>query len=160
MHTDHTLRRRDARRDLGNRERRRIRGEDRVGPHDSLQCGEELELRAEVLDDRFDDKIAVGEVGEIRGEREPLERSLALGRGHPLLIDLPLKEVRDPVARGETDVLRHLAADGLVAGFDRQLRDPSAHGAEANDADSTDLRDGHDPRDPIPRGGDRRRRFV
>ena len=43
---------------------------------------------------------------------------------------------------------RHFATDGLEAGFDRQLRDAGAHGAEAHDADSTDLRDGHDRRDP------------
>ena len=77
----------------------------------------------------------------------------SLGRGHSLLVDLPLQEVRDPVSRSGAELVRHLTANGLVAGFDRQLRDPGAHGAKAHDADSTDLRHGHDRRDPSGASG-------
>ena len=103
---------------------------------------------AEILDDRLDDEIAVGEVGEIGRQRERRERRLALVRGHLLLVDLALEEVRDPLARRRAELVRHLAADRLVAGLDRQLRDPGAHRAEADDADAPDLRSGHDRRDP------------
>ena len=98
-------------------------------------------------------EIAVGEVGEVGGQRQPLQSLLSFGRGHSLLVDLPLQEVRDPVARGGAELVRHLTAYGLVAGFDRQLRDPGAHGTEAHDADSTDLRHGHDRRDPTGASG-------
>ena len=76
-------------------------------------------------------------------ESEP-KRCLALGSRHPLLVDLPLEEVCDPLVRGVAELVRHLAADRLVACFDRQLRDSGAHGAESHDTDATDLRDGHE----------------
>ena len=62
VHAHDAFWRRRRRRDLRDGERRRVRREDRVGANDSLELSEELELRAEVLDDRLDDQIAVGEV--------------------------------------------------------------------------------------------------
>ena len=134
--------------DLGHRQRRRVRRENRVGPDDPLEVTKELELGAEVFHDRLDHEIAVGEVGEVGRQRKRPERVFALDRPHLLLVDLALEKVRDAVSRLLCELDRHFATDGLEAGFDRQLRDTGAHGAEAHDADSTDLRDGHDRRDP------------
>ena len=36
------------------------------GPRDPVELGEQLALRLELLDDRLDDEIAVGEVGRHR----------------------------------------------------------------------------------------------
>ncbi len=75
-----------------------------------------------------------------------VQRRLTLHRGHLLLVDLALQEVRDPIARLRSELVRDLTADGLVARFDRQLRDPGAHRAESDDADAPDLPSGHDGR--------------
>ncbi len=107
-----------------------------------------LELRVELLDDRLDHEIAVREVGELRRQRKQSQRRFTLARSHPLLVHLALEEVRDPLLRLRAERIRDLATDGLVARFDCQLRDPGAHGTEPHHADSTDLRDGHDGRDP------------
>ena len=66
------------------------------------------------------------------------ERRLALVGGHPLLVDLALEEVRDPPARGLAELVRDLAADGVVSGLDSELGDARAHGAEPDDADRAD----------------------
>ena len=134
--------RRDGGGDLRHRQRRRVRREDRVRADDPLELGEELELRVELLDDRLDHEVAVREVGELGRQRRATpsadSRSSAV---IVLLVDLALEEVRDPLARLRAELVRDLAADGLVAGLDGQLRDPGAHGAETDDADSTDLRE-------------------
>ena len=140
---DDALGRRDGRGDLRHRERGRVRRENRVRPHDPLELTEELQLRAEILHDRLDDEVAVGEVRELRREREQIERRRALCRAHALLVHLALEEVRDPLVRVRPELARDLAPDSLVAGLDRQLRDPGAHRPEAHDADSSDLRMGH-----------------
>ena len=101
---------------------------------------------AEVLDDRLDDEIAVGQVGEVGRQGERRERRLADGLRHLLLVDLALEEVSDPVLRLRAELVRDLAADGLVSGFDRELRDPCAHRAKPDDADTSDLGSGHDGR--------------
>ncbi len=100
-------------------------------------------LRAELLDDRLDHEIALGEVGEIGGEPHTAERSLARLRGHLLLVHLALEEVRDLVAGFIAQIRGDLAADGLVACFDRQLCNPCAHRAETDHADAADLGNRH-----------------
>ena len=50
-----------------------------------------------------------------------------------LLVDLSLQEVGDPLARFVPELVRHLAADGLVTRFDGELRDARAHCAESDD---------------------------
>ena len=47
------------RRDLGDRQRRGVRGEDGTGANDPVELPEELLLRLELLDDRLDDQVAV-----------------------------------------------------------------------------------------------------
>jgi hypothetical protein len=68
VHADDAARCRDGCGDLRHGQRRRVRREDRVRPDDALQLGEELELGAEVLHDRLDDEVAVGEVRQVGGE--------------------------------------------------------------------------------------------
>jgi hypothetical protein len=54
--------------------------------------------------------------------------------------------VGDPAAGGLAELVADLAADGLVAGFDRKLGDARAHCAEADDAERADAGGGHDAR--------------
>ena len=96
-------------------------------------------LRRELLDDRLDHEVAVGEVGEVGRQREPPDRDIPGGLLELALLDLAREEVRDPVARALAQLGRHLAADRLDAGLDAELRDPRAHCAEPDDADLADL---------------------
>ena len=122
-------------RDLGDGERRRVRREHRVRPADALELGEELLLRRELLDDRLDHEVAVGEVGEVGRQREPADRGVARGLLELSLLHLAREEVRDPVARALAELERDLAADRLDARLDAELRDAGAHRAEPDDAD-------------------------
>ena len=64
-----------------------------------LELGEERLLRRELLDDRLDHEVAVGEVGEVGRQREPPDRGIAGVLLELPLLDLAREEVRDPVAR-------------------------------------------------------------
>ena len=108
VHPDDPLGRRDTGCDLGHRQRGRVGREDRVRADDALERAEELELGVELLDDRLDHEVARGEVGEVGRQRERRERRLALVGAHPLLVDLALQEVRDPVARLRAELVATL----------------------------------------------------
>ena len=58
-------------RELDDRERRGVGREDRVAPRQSVELREERLFDGEVLDDRLDDEVAVGEVLELAGRRGP-----------------------------------------------------------------------------------------
>ena len=60
--------------DLGDGERRGVRREHGVGPADPVELGEELALRLQLLDDRLDHEVAVGEVVELGGQGQPADR--------------------------------------------------------------------------------------
>ena len=53
-----------AHRQLGDRQRRGVGREDRVGPADLVQLGEHLGLELQALRDRLDHQVGVGEVGQ------------------------------------------------------------------------------------------------
>ena len=55
---------RGRRRDLGDRQRRRVGGEHGVGADDLVELLEDRALEVEVLDDRLDHEVAVLEVGQ------------------------------------------------------------------------------------------------
>ena len=56
-------------------------------------------LRLELLDDRLDHDVAVGEVVELGRQREPAHRVVARGLLELPLVDLAGEEVADPLAR-------------------------------------------------------------
>ena len=69
------------------------------GTADPLELGEELPLRLELLDDRLDHEVAVGEVAELGRQREPAHRVVARRLLELPLVDLAGEEVADPLAR-------------------------------------------------------------
>ena len=116
------------------------------GPTIDSSSEKSASFASELLDDRFDHEVASGERVELCRQRQLLERSRALVGRHALLVDLALEEVRDPVACLLTEVVGDLAAHGLVSRFDRELGDPGAHRAQADNADRADLGTRHDAR--------------
>ena len=135
VHPDHALGPLEHRRDLGHRKRRCVRSEDRVVPNDSFQRPEELVLHREVLERRFDHEIAPGEVGELRRQAEPRDRSVTRVLLELALLDLTRQEVRNPVASRLAATCLDFTSDRVKARLDGKLRDAGAHGPEADDAD-------------------------
>ena len=110
------------------------------GAADPVELGEELPLRAELLDDRLDHEVAVGQVAELGREREPRRR--ASSRAPCSSWPFSTLRVRKWPIRSRApspSSCGHLAADRVDAGLDAELRDPGAHRAEPDDADAADL---------------------
>jgi hypothetical protein len=133
MQADELLRPARCHRKFRNRERRSIRGEDRIFLHDLVELRICLALELRVLDDRFDHDVAVGEVAERNGPLQAAEARVEL----PLL-DGPGKIFVDPSEARVDKLLFHFADDGVVARLRRNLRDAGAHQATAEDADFLD----------------------
>jgi hypothetical protein len=57
-------------RDLDDRKRRRVAGEDGVLGNDLVQLAEQLHLLGEALDDRLDDDVAVAQFVEVGAEAQ------------------------------------------------------------------------------------------
>ena len=108
------------------------------GLHDLLELGEQRLLDGEVLDDRLDDQVAVDEVAEVVGGRDPAEDRHARRRVELALLDLA---VQAPArARPSSGVGR-----GRDAGADARPRSPALAATSASAG-------AHDPRadDPHP----------
>ncbi len=69
------------------RDRRRVRGQDHVGPRQLIEPREERLLRLAILEDGLDDVVAVGESVGVGCRREPGERCVTLGRREAALLD-------------------------------------------------------------------------
>src|SRR5204863_170009 len=79
-------------------------------------------------------EVAVGEIGELRGQGEAGDGGVARVLLEPALVDLAGQEVRDAVVRVLPELDRDLAADRLEAGLHAELCDAGAHRAEPDDA--------------------------
>ena len=135
VHPDDPLRCRRRRGDLGHRERGGVRRENGVRAADPFQIREERLLGVELLDDRLDHEVAPGEVGEVGRRLQARDRGVVLILGALPLLDLAGEEVADARGRGVAELGTRLAAHDVEPGLDRDLRDPGAHRAEADDPD-------------------------
>ena len=115
------------RRLVGDRERRGVGGEEGVGLDDLVDLAPHLELPIEVLGDRLDHQVAVGEVGVVERAADPaadrvgvrlLELAL-LDRAAELLLDLA-----EALVEGALVGLDH---DDVPAGLGADLGDPVPH---------------------------------
>ncbi len=143
MHADDPLGALGRLGDLVDRNRRRVRREDRVRPRDPVELGKGLPLRPELLDDRLDHEIAVGEILELGREGQSRERGVPLLGGHLPLLDRAAEVVLDRPAGALAQLVAHLAADRLVPGLGRNLRDSGAHRAEPDDSNLANLHGGN-----------------
>ena len=81
-------------------ERGRVRREDRVGRAHALELGEQLPLGVDVLDDRLDHEVAVGEVGDLGRRAEPASAaSRSTSSSRPFSTARPMKCSIRPRAR-------------------------------------------------------------
>ncbi len=135
-HPARILRRRS---DFHDRDARGVRRQHRVGVGDELvEFGEDLGLDGLVLDDRLDDELAVGQVGEARGERQLRQRGVAIAPAVSLpLLAATLQRRGDAVAARGRSAPRSARRPATSApAFARHLRDARAHLSGADDANS------------------------
>ena len=113
----------DAGRQLGDRQGRGVRAQQRVRVHVRRHLGEDLVLEARVLEDRLDDEVAAREVGRVRGRRDPREQLGLLLLGRPPARDGLVEQLLGvrlaPLGRLGGDVLE----DDLHAGAGARVRD-------------------------------------
>ena len=79
MNADEALGMGGDRGEPGDRDRRRVGGDDRLGLEEGAQVGEDLALDVLVLRRRLDHEVAIGEIVVIGGDADAVERRLALG---------------------------------------------------------------------------------
>ena len=127
VHADHALRTLGRLGDVGHGERGRVRREDRLGPRDAVELGEELPLRAELLDDRLDHEVAVREVGDLGRRLELSEHGIAIRGRHAVFLDRAAQVVPDLLPRSLAELVADLATDHVMAGLEGDLRDSGAH---------------------------------
>ena len=131
-----TLRRRG---ELGDAQRRGVGDDDRVGPHDGFDRLVDRALLVEVLDDRFDDDVAVLEVGDARRAGQVAERRGLRLLGHLAFADSVRQEFPDAAETRLQGAVIHFADDRLVACARGDLRDSRSHQAASDDAHRSNL---------------------
>ena len=120
------------------RDRARVRGEDRGRRRNAVELAPQRGLDGDVLEDRLDDEVRLGNSSPIvRGDDAP-EGRVALGVRQLALGDGPLEVAGDPVAtRGRAREIRLVERD-LLADSRVDLGDAVAHQAGAGDEDPLD----------------------
>ena len=125
--------------DLGHRQRRGVRREDRARGEDLVERREELALRLELLDDRLDHDVAAGQVFQLGGESEATERGVALLGGHAALLDVAVEEALDLRVTSLRGRGRDLPPDRLEPCLEAELSDARPHRPQTHHADRLDL---------------------
>ena len=100
---------------------------------------EQRALGVDVLDDRFDDVVGVGQRVERRRRRQPAERGVAIGGGQLALLDELREALLDRRARAIEHRLRDVDEPHVETRLREHLRDAVAHRARADDADGLDV---------------------
>ena len=127
-----------ADRDVGDRQRRGVGGEDGVVPAHPVQLGEDRALQVEPLGHCLDDEVAVAQVGEFGGQRDPAEDLALRVLGEPAAFHRPPGGGLQVPAAALQRVLVHLDADDAEAAAREHLGDARAHGAQSDDPDSAE----------------------
>src|SRR5438067_11805792 len=116
------------------REARGVRAEDRRGRTDRVELGEELLLRADLLDYRLDHQIAVLEVGERRRAPEAAACRFGVLFGRATALYQPSERTVDPLETLIQERLIDLAHDRVDSRLRANLRDARTHLPEPDHA--------------------------
>ncbi len=132
MHAHDALGPRHAGGDFGDRDRRGVCCEDRLGAENFFQRGEKLALGVELFDHRLDHQI---------GPSQGFERGRGLDQGGQIFAlalgdFLALDQAREPAAHHVHALIdragRHVVEQHRVPGLHRHLGDAGPHGAGAD----------------------------
>ena len=138
MHADEAIRAIGRRGEFRDRDRGRVGGEQRLRPQFCAEVLQDLDLQIFVFGRSFNDEIASGQFGVVRGHGNARQRRLPVGVGHLLLVDQAFQATRHdrhaPRQRGVGDV----GHDHGETGGGAHLGDAVTHGARAYDTDLFD----------------------
>src|SRR5439155_11167045 len=109
---------------LDDRQARRVRAEDRRRGADRVKLGEKLLLRFDLLDDRFDDEIAVLEVCERRRPTQASARRFRVLCGRAAAFYKSSERAVDALKALINERLIGLAHERVESGLRADLRDP------------------------------------
>ena len=129
----------DGRGQRVDRDRARVRGEDRAVRRPPVELRPEAALDLEVLEDRLDDEPGGGGVGRVGRRADPgrASSSRAAGSSRPFC-DRPLEVPGDPVPAGLGTCQLRLVQDDAPASGGEDLGDAVAHEPCAADEDLVD----------------------
>jgi hypothetical protein len=122
------------RRDRRDRDRRRVRREDRLG-RDLRQPAEQLALDLERLGRRLDDELALREVRQLARRLEALSRPRGVLRAPAPALRSALELLRDPLERALECGGVRVVHERTRAGERAELRNAGAHRPGPDDAD-------------------------
>src|SRR4029450_279748 len=114
---------------------RRIRRQHGVRSCDPVELGEDLPLQLQVLEGGLDHEIAVGQIRQLRGQRQALRRATAFTLGQPSFLHAAVEVPLDRGATALRKLLADLAPDSVESGLHAHLRDTRAHRSQADDTD-------------------------
>ena len=130
-------------RQLGDREARGVRGQQRLRLARPIQLCEQLLLEAQALGRGLDHQVAVREILEPHGSLEIRERLLHVG-GHELpFVHAALQELADRAHALFEERLRDLAHHGRESRLGAHMRDAAAHEPTAHNAHFADWHEAH-----------------
>ena len=132
---DHSVGAFGPRRQLGDRDRRRVGGQEARVRQLAVQPLEQLALRSRVLGDRLDHGLRPGQILEPRGVGHARGLGIGVLAGDPLPTHRALQRPREHLARVLERWLGGLIQDDALASRRRRLRDPGAHESGTDDAD-------------------------
>ncbi len=133
MHSDNAIRSIRDRGDLGDRDRRGVRCEYRLVFSQLVEFREEILLRLEVLDDRFNDEIRIRDRFEIDHGIDSRERFVHFLLRELLLVDTSLQVLRDRRHRAVQVLLFHVHQSDVEVRESRHVGDSVPHRAATDD---------------------------
>ena len=140
VHADNPLGMLCVRRDVGDRQRRRVAGEDCSLLRDRFEFGQDFPFDLQIFDDRLNHEIGVLVAGPVGGRRDARDFPLHLTARNAASLDLPFPDFRGRFQsareRVPVDVPHPDERIGLVG---KDVRDPPAHHARPQHADARDL---------------------
>ena len=105
---------------------------------DAVELGEQVLLGGEVLDDRLEHEVALGELAEVGDSSDPCEHGVAVGRLELAPLHLLGERLLEPGDHRVGGALRPAPQHDLDPGLGRDLRNARAHDARAHDPDPLD----------------------
>src|SRR5438552_3287194 len=130
---------------LGHGERRGVGREDGLGLHDLVEASEVILLHGQLLDDRLDHQVDVGQVVQVDRPAQALEQRTVVGGRQLAALDVLLELLLDLGPLRIERPRRGLRHDRVEAGAGLGLRDAEAHLTGAEDADAANLHGAENP---------------
>src|SRR5438067_9911273 len=104
------------RRQLGNRDRRSVRGEDDLGTQERIEMAKECSLDLEFFADRFDGKVAIFESCAVSECLDSGECSIAVGGSQPVPGNLAVEILGNCGESAIQELLLNIAEQHAVSG--------------------------------------------